>query len=183
MDSVYNYMLGKRNAAAKAGNQDAVDAWDEYLASYEKYADTVRDNLKRYNEIQIENEELANSIQELKDAITDLRIEMYKTAVDAVDNITEINEKTADLQGFLTGLPTDSPFRAITRDLAELNETFGDASDGSVLEADSVFSKTSANLTNYWNWLNGWDSRHNPYGDNEAQLREDALDAYNQGID
>ena len=54
----------------------------------------------------------------------DLRIEAYKTSMEAIDDLKDLNKEWAEFEGFLTGLPTDSPFRSLTEGLSELNSSF-----------------------------------------------------------
>lgn len=124
IDEAHNKLIDQYNAAAAAGNEDLTKTIDEAIKKYDEYSAAILENAQRQNDIQKEIESTKNKIQELKDSITDINIEIYKTSMEAIDNLKDLNEKWAEFQGFLTGMPSDSPFRDLTVDLLKLNTTF-----------------------------------------------------------
>lgn len=124
IDEAHNKLIDQYNAAAAAGNEDLTKTIDEAIKKYDDYSAAILENAQRQNDIQKEIESTKNKIQELKDSITDINIELYKTSMEAIDNLKDLNEKWAEFQGFLTGMPSDSPFRELTVDLLKLNTSF-----------------------------------------------------------
>ena len=124
IDEAHNELIKQYNDAAAAGNEDLTKTIDEAIKKYDEYSAAILENAQRQNDIQKEIESTKNTIQELKDSITDINIELYKTSMETIDNLKDLNEKWAEFEGFLTGMPIDSPFRDLTVDLLKLNSTF-----------------------------------------------------------
>lgn len=124
IDEAHNKLIQQYNDAAAAGNEDLTKTIEEAIQKYDDYSGAILENVQRQNDIQKEIESTKNTIQELEDSIEDIQIELYKASMEAIDNLKDLNEKWAEFEGFLTGMPTDSPFRDLTVDLLKLNSTF-----------------------------------------------------------
>ena len=124
VDDVYNALIEKYNAAAAAGDEETTKAIDELIKKMDEEGKGVLDNIQKHNDLQKTQVEWTNAIQDTIDAMQDLKIEAYKTSMEAIDDLKDLNKEWAEFEGFLTGLPTDSPFRSLTEDLSELNSSF-----------------------------------------------------------
>ena len=120
----YNELVSKQWAIADSANEEANKEIEDAMSNFEKAGDKTKDLIQKLNDLQKTQIEWTNAIQESKDAVEDLNIELYKTSMEAIDNLKDLNEKWAEFQGFLTGMPSDSPFRELTVDLLKLNSTF-----------------------------------------------------------
>ena len=75
------------------GTQEGQDRLSEEIDGAQKNLDKFKDLYKRYDELQgKEIQETLNEIEELKDSIEDLRIEAYKAAQQALDDLKEIRD-------------------------------------------------------------------------------------------
>lgn len=124
IDKVHNALIDKYNAAAAAGNEDLTKTIDKAISKFDKEGEAILSSAQTYNDKQKEIIALQNEIDNLIDSIEDLKIEVYQASMDAIDNLKDLNKEFAEFQGFLTGLPTDSPFRDLTKDLTELKTNF-----------------------------------------------------------
>jgi len=93
IDEAHNELIDQYNAAAAAGNEDLTKTIDEAIKKYDDYSAAILENAQRQNDIQKEIESTKNKIQELKDSITDINIELYKTSMETIDNLKDLNEK------------------------------------------------------------------------------------------
>lgn len=183
LDKWHNYLVDRYNAAAAAGYESYCKTLEEWIKGIDDWGKKLLSGMSRFDDIQVEVIETNNIIAELQDSIEDLRIEMVRDILDAADQVAELNERYAELQGFLTGLGTDSSVRKLTRDMTELYKTFGDMTDGSVLDSDSIFADTKAAMEYYYNTVkNAKNGQYGEYGENTAALREDALKTWDQAF-
>ena len=124
LDDKYNELVDKQWAISNAGNEEANKEITDALSKVKKEKDSIKSYIQTLNDLQKKQVEWTNAVQESKDAITDLNIELYKTSMEAINNLNDLNEKWAEFQGFLTGMSSDSPFRKLTVDLLKLNTSF-----------------------------------------------------------
>lgn len=129
IDEAHNKLIDQYNAAAAAGNEDLTKTIDEAIKKYDEYSAAILENAKRQNDIQKEIESTKNTIQELKDSITDINIEIYKVSLEAIESLKDLNKTHAELAGFLSGFKTDSPLRALIEDLDELSNSYAVSKD------------------------------------------------------
>lgn len=136
IDRIHNELIDKYNAAAAASNEELTKEIQKAIDKFDKYGDNVLKNAQRHNALQSEIEETKNTLEELQDAIEDIRIEAKHAAMEAIDDIKDLNKSMAELDGFFSGFKLDSA----KRDLTELGS-----------ELDSVFNNDNA--VNYYNNL------------------------------
>ena len=113
-----NGLINQYNATTTEEGQEALD----------KQIDAAKDNFDKYNDL-IEKYDKLNSnsiletekdIEDFYDKIEDLQIEAFQKAVDAVDNIKDLQESLIDFNTVFTGLDSDSPFRDMITSLDNL---------------------------------------------------------------
>lgn len=113
-----NGLINQYNATTTEEGQEALD----------KQIDAAQDNFDKYNDL-IEKYDKLNSnsiletekdIEDFYDKIEDLQIEAFQKAVDAVDNIKDLQESLIDFNAVFTGLDSDSPFRDMITSLDNL---------------------------------------------------------------
>ena len=136
IDRIHNELIDKYNAAAAASNEELTKEIQKAIDKFDKYGDNVLKNAQRHNALQSEIEETKNTLEELQDAIEDIRIEAKHAAMEAIDDIKDLNKSMAELDGFFSGFKLDSA----KRDLTELGS-----------ELDSIFNNDNA--VNYYNNL------------------------------
>lgn len=113
-----NGLINQYNATTTEEGQEALD----------KQIEAAQDNFDKYNDL-IEKYDKLNSnsiletekdIEDFYDKIEDLQIEAFQKAVDAVDNIKDLQESLIDFNAVFTGLDSDSPFRDMITSLDNL---------------------------------------------------------------
>ena len=127
---VLKSLEGKVNDLINEYNDTATEEGQENLElaieNAQKDLDKFKDLYQRYDELQgKEIKETLNQIEELKDAIEDLRIEAYKASQEAIDDLKELRDNAAELLGLFTDYKSDSPFRATIVDAEKLKNIFG----------------------------------------------------------
>lgn len=124
-----NGLINQYNATTTEEGQEALD----------KQIKAAQDNFDKYNDL-IEKYDKLNSnsiletekdIEDFYDKIEDLQIEAFKKAVDAVDNIKDLQESLIDFNAVFTGLDSDSPFRDMITSLDNL-KTYWDVNTKAV---------------------------------------------------
>ena len=120
----HNALIRKYNNAASAGNEELTKSTEKVISNFDKESKAILDNIKNYNKLQTTAKSWENDLQDILDTIENIRIELYKTSMDTIDNLKDLNEKWAEFEGLLTGMPSDSPFRDLTVDLLKLNSAF-----------------------------------------------------------
>lgn len=124
-----NGLINQYNATTTEEGQEALD----------KQIDAAQDNFDKYNDL-IEKYDKLNSnsiletekdIEDFYDKIEDLQIEAFQKAVDAVDNIKDLQESLIDFNAVFTGLDSDSPFRDMITSLDNL-KTYWDVNTKAV---------------------------------------------------
>lgn len=120
----YNELVSKQGAIADSADEEANKQIEKAMSNFDKAGDKTKDLIQKLNDLQKTQVEWTNAIQESKDAVEDLNIELYKTSMETIDNLKDLNEKWAEFEGLLTGMPSDSPFRDLMVDLLKLNSTF-----------------------------------------------------------
>lgn len=123
--NVYKKLLNELNGLIDQYNATTTEAGQESL---EKQIENAEEGFDKFNEL-IENydELVSNSIletekeiQDFYDQIEDLQIEAFQKAVDAVDNIQDLQESIIDFNAVFTGLDSDDPIRDMITSLENL---------------------------------------------------------------
>ena len=135
---VYKRLLGELNGLISQYNATTTEEGQEAL---DKQIEAAQDNFDKYNDLIDKYDELVSNsiletekqIEDFYDQIEDLQIEAFQTAVDAVDNIKDLQETLIDFNAVFTGLDSDSPFRDMLTSLENL-KTYWDVNTESVDE-------------------------------------------------
>lgn len=170
----YNALVDQYNNTSDEEGQEAIK---EKMDAVKEKIDKFNEGWERYDELM--NNEIPESIktlEDLEDQIEDLRIEAFNAAVEAADNIKEVQDAWADYMGFMSGLHPDSPFRALTEDAMKYENAL-----------DSVTAKQE-DLDQLMKWLpqyqpGGVITSDNPFGENSAEFYEALQTAYQSYIE
>lgn len=134
----YKRLLNNLNSLIDQYNKTTTESGQEAL---DKQIEAAQDNFDDYNDLIDKYDELVSNsiletekqIEDFYDQIEDLQIEAFQTAVDAVDNIKDLQETLIDFNAIFTGLDSDSPFRDMLTSLENL-KTYWDVNTESVDE-------------------------------------------------
>ena len=114
----------------KTTTEEGQEALDKQIKQLEKEYDKAKKAADRYDQLQgKELQDTLNAIEELKDAIEDLRIEAWKASTEAIDNIKELRESAAELEGLFSKYESDSPFRDLIVEGEKLNNIWSVGKD------------------------------------------------------
>ena len=111
IDNISQEFIDKYNAAAAAGNEELTKEIQKIIEKFDKYGEDLLKNAQRHDKLQSEIEETINTLEELEDAIEDIRIEAFKAHQEAQDDLKDLKEDAAELaaifrdfndDGFLT---------------------------------------------------------------------------------
>ena len=135
---VYKRLLNELNGLISQYNATTTEEGQEAL---DKQIEAAQDNFDNYNDLIEKYDELVSNsiletekqIEDFYDQIEDLQIEAFQKAVDAVDNIKDLQETLIDFNAVFTGLDSDSPFRDMLTSLENL-KTYWDVNTESVDE-------------------------------------------------
>lgn len=113
-----NGLIDQYNATTTESGQEALD---KQIEDAQDRFDDFNDLIEDYDEL-VSNSilETEKEIQDFYDQIEDLQIEAFQKAVDAVDNIKDLQETLIDFNAVFTGLNSDSPFRDMITSLENL---------------------------------------------------------------
>ena len=139
LDDAHNQLIDKYNAAAKAGNEELTKEIEKQISKFDDYSKNLLDAAKRHDTLQSEIEETTNTLEDLKDAIEDIQIAAYNAALDAAEELQDLMDKGAELQGFFREFDPDSylrsfsiderPYERIIEDLYTLQNEYAVAGD------------------------------------------------------
>lgn len=123
--NVYKRLLNKLNGLINQYNATTTEAGQEAL---DKQIKNAQDKFDKFNDLIKDYDELVSGsilesekqIEDFYDQIEDLQIEAFQKAVDAVDNIKDLQETLIDFNAVFTGLNSDSPFRDMITSLENL---------------------------------------------------------------
>lgn len=134
----YNSLVDQYNASTdKAYKETLSDQMDISQKSFDKF----KDYIDRYDTlIGDEIKSSLNQIEEYYDKIEDLRIQAFNDAMDAVDNIQDLNDTMSELKGLWTGLSSDSPFRKMVEDASKLEDYFNLAAGAADKYYDTIIN-------------------------------------------
>lgn len=122
---VYKRLLNELNGLINQYNASTTEAGQEAL---DKQIEDAQDKFDKFNDLIKDYDELVSNsilesekqIEDFYDQIEDLQIEAFQKAVDAVDNIKDLQETLIDFNAVFTGLNSDSPFRDMITSLENL---------------------------------------------------------------
>lgn len=122
---VYKRLLNELNGLINQYNATTTESGQEAL---DKQIEAAQENFDKYNDLIEKYDELVSNsiletekeIEDFYDQIENLQIEAFQKAVDAVDNIKDLQETLIDFNAVFTGLNSDSPFRDMIVSLENL---------------------------------------------------------------
>ena len=104
-----NSLIDEYNRTTTESGQKALE---ERIEAAQKEFDNYNDLIEKYDELIsssiIESE---TQIQDFYNQIEDLQIEVFQTAVEAADNLKDLQESIIDFNAVFSGLDSDSPYR------------------------------------------------------------------------
>ena len=121
IDNVNN-LIGQYNAAGTEEAQDAIndqidaanDNLDKFKTLYQRYDTLISSDLR----------DTIQQIEDLNDEIEDLRINIFKTQVEALDNLKDIQESLVDFdRAFNRGIKL-TPYQEAADNVAKLGKYF-----------------------------------------------------------
>lgn len=124
IDDIHNSLIDKYNEAAKAGNEELTKQLEKTISQFDKYGESILNGAQRHNALKAEIEGTLGELEDLDDAIEDIRIDAWKASTEAIDNLKELRESAAELEGFFSGYESDSPFRALIEDAYKLDNIY-----------------------------------------------------------
>lgn len=130
----YKEILGTLNALITEYNNTTTEEGQEALEeqidfAQETYDDFV-DLIDKYDEmISSTIKDTEQQLEDLEDEIEDLNISMFQKAVEATDNIKDLNEALIDFNAVFSGLNSDNPFREMETSAKKLAGYFDVATD------------------------------------------------------
>lgn len=142
---IFNQLKGEYDSLVSTFNSSTDKAYKEGLSDQmeaaEKSFDKFKDYIDRYDTlIGDEIKSSLNQIEEYYDKIEDLRIQAFNDAMDAVDNIQDLNDTMSELKGLWTGLSSDSPFRKMVEDASKLEDYFNLAAGAADKYYDTIIN-------------------------------------------
>ncbi len=143
---VYNRLLQDYNALVTEYNNSTDKAYKETLKDQMDAAkeslDNFEDYIDRYDElIGDEIQSTENQIEEYYHKIEDMRIDAMKDAYDAISDLQDLFEISNQLEGLWSGYKSDSPFRDLITDVADLQDYFNLSEDAASSMYDAIIAK------------------------------------------
>jgi hypothetical protein len=75
IDDIHNSLIDKYNEAAKAGNEELTKQLEKTISQFDKYGESILKGAQRHNALKAEIEGTLEELEDLKDAIEDIRID------------------------------------------------------------------------------------------------------------
>ena len=140
IDNIHNKLIDKYNAAAAAGNEDLTKSLSKTIEKFDKYGEDILKSAQRHDKLQSEIEGTINELEQLQDAIEDVRIDAWKASTEAIDNLKDLRETAAELEGFFSEYESDSPFRDLIIDSEKLNNIWSIGKDEAKAYYDEIIA-------------------------------------------
>lgn len=140
IDNIHNKLIDTYNAAAAAGNEDLTKSLSKTIEKFDKYGENILKSAQRHNKLQTEIEGTINELEQLQDAIEDVRIDAWKESTEAIDNLKDLRETAAELEGFFSEYESDSPFRDLIVDSEKLNNIWSIGKDEAKAYYDEIIA-------------------------------------------
>lgn len=130
------------NQYSSVGSEEAEAALDKQYEAAKKRLETFEELYSRYDELLSSDlKDTIQQIEDLKDAIEDMRTEIFKTSVEALDNIKEIRQELAEFNQSSKIWFDDDPFEKAKRSVLELGEFWDGAIDNVDKYYDDLIAK------------------------------------------
>ena len=107
-----NNLNGLIDQYNKTTTESGQEALEERIEAAQEEFDNYNDLIEKYDEL-VSNSiiESEGQIEDFYNQIEDLQIEAFQTAVEAVDNLKDLQETIIDFNAVFSGLDSDSPYR------------------------------------------------------------------------
>lgn len=129
------------NQYSSVGSEEAEEALDKQYEAAQKRLETFEELYQRYDELLSSDlKDTIQQIEDLKDSIEDMRIEIFKTSVEALDNIKEIKQELAEFNQSSKIWFDDDPFEKAKQSVLELGEFW----DGAIDNVDKYYDELIA---------------------------------------
>ena len=129
------------NQYSGLGSEEAEKALDKQYEAAQKRLDTFEELYQRYDELLSSDlKDTIQQIEDLKDSIEDMRIEIFKTSVEALDNIRDIRKELAEFNQSSKIWFDDDPFEKAKESVLQLGEFW----DGAIDDADKYYDELIA---------------------------------------
>lgn len=123
------------------GSEEAEEALDKQYEAAQKRLDTFEELYQRYDELLSSDlKDTIQQIEDLKDSIEDMRIEIFKTSVEALDNIRDIRKELAEFNQSSKIWFDDDPFEKAKESVLQLGEFW----DGAIDNVDKYYDELIA---------------------------------------
>ena len=165
----YIELYEQYSAYVDAYNASTDEATRERLGSLielsEQAMDKLNDEVSEYDdllakEIPATEQEILESMENIEEA----GFEMFNTFIEGIENLHELNETMSELDGIMTGLDEDNPFRALTASASLFDKT---VSSGSLEQMKALGEELASQADLLANGdASGW------VGDDNAQFLE-----------
>lgn len=140
IDNIHNKLIDQYNAAAAAGNEDLTKELSKTIEKFDKYGENILKSAQRHDKLQSEIEGTINELEQLQDTIEDIRIDAWKASTEAIDNLKDLRENAAELEGFFSGYESDSPFRDLVIESEKLNNIWSIGKDQAKAYYDEIIA-------------------------------------------
>lgn len=129
------------NQYAGLGSEEAEKALDKQYEAAQKRLDTFEKLYQRYDELLSSDlKDTIQQIEDLQDAIEDMRIEIFKTSIEALDNIREIRQELAEFTQSQKIWFNEDPFAKAKESVLQLGEFW----DGAIENVDKYYDELIA---------------------------------------
>lgn len=129
------------NQYSGLGSEEAEKALDKQYEAAQKRLDTFEELYQRYDELLSSDlKDTIQQIEDLKDSIEDMRIEIFKTSVEALDNIRDIRKELAEFNQSSKIWFDDDPFEKAKESVLQLGEFW----DGAIDDVDKYYDELIA---------------------------------------
>lgn len=129
------------NQYAGLGSEEAEEALDKQYEAAQKRLDTFEELYQRYDELLSSDlKDTIQQIEDLKDSIEDMRIKIFKTSVEALDNIRDIRKELAEFNQSSKIWFDDDPFEKAKESVLQLGEFW----DGAIDDVDKYYDELIA---------------------------------------
>ena len=129
------------NQYSGLGSEEAEKALDKQYEAAQKRLDTFEELYKRYDELLSSDiKDTIQQIEDLKDSIEDMKIEIFKTSIEALDNIRDIRKELAEFNQSSKIWFDDDPFEKAKESVLQLGEFW----DGAIDDVDKYYDELIA---------------------------------------
>lgn len=151
-------------------NEEKLKEIDKQIEKYKKLGDELTKNMDRYNDIVNEELEIENTIEEIKDQIQDINIDVYKTSQEALDDLKDLREEWAKFSAGIYDADAGESFLYLDNPIRQLKEIEN--------EITSIYTVSGQEARNYYNEIIKQQEKLR-----DSATTEEDIKAYQQAID